>query len=100
MAGTEKNTRKELIERAYNQLMGENLRKDSHYITVWAPRQTGKSWVMQEVLLRLKNNPQFDTIKISLQSLKNIEEGEKRGYTNYRISPVVFKDFFRLSFKS
>jgi hypothetical protein len=89
--------RKELIERAYNQLMGENLRKGGHYITVWAPRQTGKSWVMQEVLLRLKNNPQFDTIKISLESLKNIEDlGLIIITIAQRIGKRLGKDFGRI----
>jgi len=63
--------RKELIERALTQLMGENPQKGGHYITVWAPRQTGKTWVMQEILFQLKKDPRFDVLKINLESLKN-----------------------------
>lgn len=40
-----------LIDFAYQQLLGENPEKDGHYITVWAPRQTGKTWIMQQVFV-------------------------------------------------
>ncbi len=63
--------RKKLIERAYTQLMGENPGRGGHYITVWAPRQCGKTWVMQQILFRLRKDPQFDVLKINLQSLKD-----------------------------
>jgi hypothetical protein len=63
--------RKELIARAFTQLVGENPSEDGHYITVWAPRQTGKTWVMQEILFQLKNAPRFHVLKINLESLKN-----------------------------
>jgi hypothetical protein len=65
--------RKELIERAYTQLIGENPKKGGHYITVWAPRQTGKTWVMQQILHRLRQDSQFDVLKINLQHLKDQE---------------------------
>jgi len=38
--------RKELIAKARTQLLGEDPQKGGHYITVWAPRQTGKSWTL------------------------------------------------------
>ena len=63
--------RKTLIDNAYTQLVGENPQKGGHYITVWAPRQTGKTWVMQEILFQLKKDPRFDVLKINLESLKN-----------------------------
>jgi len=63
--------REQLINRAYNQLMGENPSEGGHYITVWAPRQTGKTWVMQQILFRLKKESQFDVLKINLENLKH-----------------------------
>jgi hypothetical protein len=63
--------RKELIETAYTHLVGENPTKGGHYITVWAPRQTGKTWVMREILFELKKNPRFDTLVVNLENLKN-----------------------------
>ncbi len=43
--------RKGLIDKAYTQLVGNVPGKGGHCITIWAPRQTGKTWVMQEVLI-------------------------------------------------
>ncbi|MEM7533057.1 MAG: AAA-like domain-containing protein [Chloroflexota bacterium] len=66
--------RVELIDYAQNQLLGKNPTKGGHYITVWAPRQTGKSWVMLEVVQQLKAEGNFDTAIISLQSAKTDTE--------------------------
>lgn len=62
-----------LIDQALGYLLGEQPDEGGHYITVWAPRQTGKTWVMQQVLFRLRNEPQyagFDVLKINLEHLK------------------------------
>jgi len=43
-----------------------------HYITVWAPRQTGKTWVTNQVLHRLQNEQSdFDVVKLHLQRLSD-----------------------------
>ncbi len=57
--------RQELIDLAYQQLLA------GHYITVWAPRQTGKSWVMLEVARRLHAENQFEVAIITIQSAKS-----------------------------
>ncbi len=62
--------RQELIKRAYTQLMGEDDAEGGHYITVWAPRQTGKTWVMQQILFLLQEDPRFNVLKINLEILK------------------------------
>ncbi|CAN2041158.1 AAA ATPase-like domain-containing protein [Candidatus Magnetomoraceae bacterium gMMP-15] len=62
--------RKELINRAVNQLVGEYPEEGGHYITVWAPRQTGKTWVMLEVVKQIKAQGDFEVGIISLQSAK------------------------------
>ena len=46
--------RTELIERALVQLIGEDPNEGGHYITVWAPRQAGKTWVMRRTYSTLK----------------------------------------------
>ncbi|NIM15411.1 MAG: AAA family ATPase [Candidatus Aminicenantes bacterium] len=66
--------RKELIERAYTQLIGETPGEGGHYITVWAPRQTGKTWLMQQILFRLQEDARFDVLKINLEILKDVED--------------------------
>ncbi|MDM8560475.1 AAA-like domain-containing protein [Candidatus Parabeggiatoa sp. HSG14] len=66
--------RQGLIDNAVQQLKGDNPDKGGHYITVWAPRQTGKTWIMQEVFSTLKQNPQFDVIILSLQYIYNVTD--------------------------
>ena len=62
--------RTELIDDIYSRLIGEDPQKNGHYITVWGPRQTGKTWLMQQVLARLQADERFDVLKINLESLK------------------------------
>ncbi len=61
--------REALIANAVTQLKGEELEEGGHYITVWAPRQTGKTWIMQEVVSTIEQDDQFDVIYLSLQFL-------------------------------
>ena len=63
--------RKELITRAYTQLRGENPEKGGHYITVWAPRQTGKSWLMLQVAKGLKATQEFEVAIITMEFAKD-----------------------------
>jgi hypothetical protein len=60
--------RNELIEQAYTQLVGDNPQKGGHYITVWAPRQTGKSWVLLQALEQIEKNQDLnvDVVKVDL----------------------------------
>jgi len=60
-----------LVERAYSQLLGHNPQRGGHYFTVWAPRQAGKTWVMQQILHKLQKDPRFDVLKINLEILKD-----------------------------
>jgi hypothetical protein len=66
--------RQELVDRAFDQLLGANPDKGGHYITVWAPRQRGKTWIMQQVLAGLRDNPQYNqrfaVVKLNLEHLK------------------------------
>ena len=59
-----------LIEHAYTQLIGENPLKGGHYITVWAPRQVGKSTVVLEVSKKLKQSGEFDVALITMEGAK------------------------------
>ncbi|MCP4150256.1 MAG: hypothetical protein GY757_21085 [bacterium] len=68
--------RKALIEKGMSQLLGDNPKKGGHYITVWAPRQTGKTWVMQETLRKLEHTGEFETGMLSLEAVKK-EKNEK-----------------------
>lgn len=70
--------RQALLQVAYQQLLGENPEKDGHYITVWGPRQTGKTWVMQQILFGLQHDPRyagFAVAKINLQLFDQQQDG-------------------------
>ena len=60
-----------LLEKAYTQLVGDNPHKGGHYITVWAPRQTGKSSVMLQVVQKIKQGDEFDVAIITMESAKD-----------------------------
>jgi Holliday junction resolvase-like predicted endonuclease len=64
--------REELIDFACVQLLGEISEEDGHYITVWAPRQRGKTWIMQQVMQRIRQQDAFEVAILSMQSAKNI----------------------------
>ncbi|MEZ4526024.1 MAG: AAA-like domain-containing protein [Desulfobacterales bacterium] len=66
--------RSELFSKAVHQLMGENPEKGGHYITVWAPRQCGKTWLMNNVLWQLSENEKFHVLKLELEYLKQEED--------------------------
>ncbi|MCP4698351.1 MAG: hypothetical protein GY862_16075, partial [Gammaproteobacteria bacterium] len=61
--------RQALIDSARQHLLGDDPAKGGHYITVWAPRQTGKSWIMLEVYQTLQRDSRFDTVLLPLQTL-------------------------------
>jgi len=62
--------REALIQKAYTHLTGENPEKGGHYITVWAPRQCGKTWAMNEVFYRLMKDERFHVLSLSVEYLK------------------------------
>lgn len=80
--------RKALVDRAITQLVGEDPDEGGHYITVWAPRQAGKTWVMQQVLWRLQEDERFDVLKIDLEHLK---EEDVDGIVQYIAQEIVEK---------
>jgi len=65
--------RQRLIDEAVRHLVGEDPTRGGHYITVWAPRQRGKSWLLHQAGWQLRENPAyagFDALKINLEHLK------------------------------
>ncbi|MEN8216730.1 MAG: AAA-like domain-containing protein, partial [Pseudomonadota bacterium] len=69
--------REALIADAVTQLKGEEFEEGGHYITVWAPRQTGKTWIMQEVVSTIKQDTQFDVVYLSLQFLYEVTDSNR-----------------------
>jgi len=62
--------RQALVDEARQQLVGTDPALGGHYITVWAPRQRGKSWIMREVLWQLQADDRFAVAMLSLQHLR------------------------------
>ncbi len=65
--------RRELLEKAYNYLAGENPDKGGHYITVWAPRQSGKSSLLRNVYRKILPDKKYDTAYINIQNLSGMQ---------------------------
>jgi len=98
--------RTELIEFATQQLLGENFNDGGHYITVWAPRQRGKTWIMQNAMWRLQTDGRVEVIALSLQQMKGLDTAEQllpalsqEIFSNLGrevILPTSFNDFEKL----
>ncbi len=69
--------RTELIDFAYTQLIGEKPERGGHYITVWAPRQTGKSGTMLEVTKRLRAQQEFDIALMTMEFVKGVTDSKR-----------------------
>lgn len=62
--------RTELINYTCRQLLGEDVNSGGHYITIWAPRQTGKTWLLQQARQRIDARGDFDAAILTMQSAK------------------------------
>ena len=65
--------RTELVDRCLEQLVGYP-EKGGHYFTVWAPRQTGKTWLTRQVVQDIQKRypDRFDILFFSLGVLRGI----------------------------
>jgi len=64
--------RTELIEQCVQQLLGEKPEKGGHYFTIWAPRQTGKTWLIQQSIKKIQKQcgDKYIIGNLSMQGLK------------------------------
>ena len=69
--------RRELVDKCLAQLVG-NPNKSGHYFTIWAPRQTGKTWLMRQVKQEIADRygEQFTVFNFSLGNLRPLKESE------------------------
>lgn len=85
--------RTELIEAAYCQLMGDVPEKGGHYVTVWAPRQCGKTWVMRETMGVFRRDEQFALGMLDFQSAKTKEtDKDILGFFSRKLKQAFQKD--------
>lgn len=62
--------RTELIDQICSELVGDNPEQGGRYITIWAPRQAGKSWATNQTVHTMREaHPEFDVVKQSIQEL-------------------------------
>lgn len=66
--------RADLIKQATKRILGEDPQKGGHYLTIWAPRQNGKTWVMQQVTHTLQKDNRFSVVKLNLEHLKRKQD--------------------------
>jgi hypothetical protein len=65
--------RQALIARGVEQLIGKP-EKGGHYFTIWAPRQTGKTWLMRQLERNINQQypDEFTILKFSLGGLRGM----------------------------
>ena len=65
--------RKRLVDQCINQLI-DDPQEGGHYFTIWAPRQTGKTWLMRQVLQDIPQRYQdkFAVFHFSLGTLRGM----------------------------
>lgn len=86
--------RKELVAKGLSQLLGEDPQKGGYYFTVWAPRQCGKTWIMQQILYQMRKDSRFDILKINLETLKDRDNaGEIIAIIARKIGEELGKEF-------
>ncbi len=59
--------RRELLRKAHQYLVGEVPDEGGHYITVWAPRQTGKSSLLRDIYWELLPDERYCAANIDVQ---------------------------------
>jgi len=65
--------RTELINQITEQLCGNG---NGHYITVWAPHQTGETWLIKQAMARLRSDTDFDVAILFMPSASLIPSDE------------------------
>ncbi|MFP4419217.1 MAG: AAA-like domain-containing protein [Desulfococcaceae bacterium] len=84
-----------LVNRTKEQLIG-NPEKGGHYFTVWAPRQTGKTWLMRQVKREIEKH-HSDQFSIGLMSMQGVilkPEDPPEAFLS-RV-PLFFQRFFNV----
>jgi hypothetical protein len=77
--------REELIAQGVEQLIGQP-EKGGHYFTIWAPRQTGKTWLMRQIRAEIsKCYPDYTVYSFSFGNLRGMSytPSEKLGKTAF-----------------
>jgi hypothetical protein len=76
--------RTDFVQQYLDQFIG-NLKKGGHYFTVWAPRQSGKTWLTQEVKKRIESiySDRFTVGMMSMQGIIMEDKDQVDVFFNY-----------------
>jgi len=87
--------RNELIQSCTEQIMG-NPEKTGHYFTIWAPRQTGKTWLMRQMKKEIEScyGNKFLVGSMSVQGI--IMEDDDPEDVLFRQLPRVIRETFQI----
>ena len=87
--------RNELVNQCMNQLVGEP-EEGGHYFTIWAPRQTGKTWLMRQVKRRIEETykDRFILGAMSMQGVVLEDEEPENAFLKW--TPLLVRDTFGL----
>ncbi len=88
--------RTELVENCLQHILGEP-GKGGHYFTIWAPRQTGKTWLMRQVKQRIETDypDQFIVGTMSMQGVIMDESDPDSVFFSY--IPSLFSRTFNVT---
>ncbi|KHD05324.1 hypothetical protein PN36_00415 [Candidatus Thiomargarita nelsonii] len=72
--------RQALIATGVQRLIGSPDEEGGHYFTIWAPRQTGKTWLMRQLEQAIKQQypEEFSIFNFSLGALRGMSFPEKQ----------------------
>lgn len=82
--------RRELVEQCAEQLVGVP-NEGGHYFTIWAPRQTGKTWLMRQVKQEISTRfgDQLAVFDFSLGNLRGIAETPPVDWDSRNLPPLL-----------
>lgn len=82
--------REDIVQKANRQIIGDDFNEGGHYITVWGPRQSGKTWIMREVLWGLQEDGRLNVVKLNVEDLKTEQNVDQvAGFLAKEISNVL-----------
>ncbi len=88
--------RERLLDTVLSALVGENPEQGGGYVTVWAPRQSGKSWIVGQAVRRLRSDRshrRFDIVATSVEHLRTeADAGVAAGAVAAEIAGVLGVD--------
>lgn len=89
--------RQALVERCLEQLI-DNPEKSGHYFTIWAPRQTGKTWLMRQAKQEItqRYGERFAVFNFSLGNLRGMGDSDAVNW-NHIDFPKPLRDVLQIS---